>query len=152
MIPNCNQQVIMHNGMMGQFVPFQAPPTYPQPVVQTPVSQQLPSQNQVPTLRGRAVEKEEDIAVNEVPMDGAAIFPLTNGKEIYIKSWNSHGTIDTIKYILDQPNDILPVPESDPIEDLRKDMTERFDKLEKLYSRTQYPPRRPKREDGDKDA
>lgn len=155
MLPNCDQQVIYHNGVMGQFVPFKANPMLPgvqDQMQQMQRPQQMPPQPQFTGLPGRVVMKEDDIRPNEVPAEGAGIFPLADGSAIYLKTWNKEGTIDTQMYtavIESKP----VVPNSDSIREMRQEIQERFDKLEKLYSRQKnYHPKYQKREDGEKNA
>ena len=51
-------------------------------------------------LHCRMVNSQNDIRVEEIPMDGTVgIFPVNNMSEIYAKSWNSiTGSIDTVIY------------------------------------------------------
>ena len=51
-------------------------------------------------LHCRMVNSQNDIRVEEIPMDGTVgIFPVNNMSEIYAKSWNSiTGSIDTVVY------------------------------------------------------
>ena len=51
-------------------------------------------------LHCRMVNSQNDIRVEEIPMDGTVgIFPANNMSEIYAKSWNSKtGSIDTVIY------------------------------------------------------
>lgn len=72
-----------------------------QPVAGTQMSlanQQAMSQ-QIAGINGRIVQAVENINANEVPMDGSmAFFPKQDMSEIYVKGWNSDGTINTIVY------------------------------------------------------
>lgn len=64
-----------------------------QPQVQQPMPQQIAG------INGRIVQTVENINANEVPMDGSmAFFPKQDMSEIYVKGWNSDGTINTIVY------------------------------------------------------
>lgn len=63
-----------------------------------PQSQQ-PMPQQIAGINGRIVQAVENINANEVPMDGSmAFFPKQDMSEIYVKGWNSDGTINTIVY------------------------------------------------------
>lgn len=68
---------------------------------------------QMPTQqRFKIVNRLEDITPNDVPMDGTTgIFPLSDNSAIYVKSWNTDGTIKTIKYV---PEVIESEPEEKP--------------------------------------
>ena len=92
-------------------------------------------------LNGRIVQVVENINANEVPMDGSmAFFPKQDLSEIYVKAWNSNGTLDTVVF--------KPVPMTDcinPMDDGKKleiclsdDVTgafmKRFDELESKIS------------------
>lgn len=69
--------------------------------------QMLPSafQQQQNVISGRTVNRVEDIAVNEISMDGSmSFFPNANGQEIYGKKWNSDGTVSTILYRISTEN------------------------------------------------
>lgn len=64
-----------------------------QPQIQQPMPQQIAG------INGRIVQAVENINANEVPMDGSmAFFPKQDMSEIYVKGWNSDGTINTIVY------------------------------------------------------
>lgn len=73
---------------------FQQPEPMPQPVQQVPMPQQ-----QTRGLNGMVVQSVDNVTADCVPMDGsAAFFPKQDLSEIYVKSWNSDGTIRTIVY------------------------------------------------------
>lgn len=123
MYPNCN----LGSGY-GTFTPYPFPtvPTAFQP------QQQLPTYTK-PGLAGRVVNKLDDILPNEVPMDGtSSLFPLQDESAIFVKSWNADGTIRTVKY-LREVTDIPKKKPSDPIEELKNYIDERFNKLEASY-------------------
>lgn len=72
-----------------------------------------PYQNQVPTFRsqqtptilGKYINNVEEIAPNEVPMDGTlAFFPKLDGSEIYAKFWDKEGKLNTIKFVQENTN------------------------------------------------
>ena len=61
--------------------------------------QQQPMPQQIAGINGRIVQAVENINANEVPMDGSmAFFPKQDMSEIYVKSWNANGTINTTVY------------------------------------------------------
>ena len=110
-----------------------------------PQEQMQPQQVQQPApmsgMVGKMVGRIEDIAPQDVPMTGApAFFPKQDLSEIYVKSWNSNGTLDTVVF--------KPVPMTDGINNmdggkkleigLSDDVTvafmKRFDELESKIS------------------
>lgn len=114
MLPNCYQGMPMIQGYT--------------PNVPTAVSFQQLQQTPAYTLKGKVVNRLEDITPNDVPMDGSVgIFPLSDLSKIVVKSWNANGTIDTVVY--ERPQTIQNGGE---IDDPFKQINERFDKLEKL--------------------
>lgn len=98
-----------------------------QPVVQNP-------------LNGRMVNSIEEITANDVPMNVPySIFPKNDLSQIYIKSWNANGTIQTIAYAPIQPENTeqgASIPQTDfnalneDVRALRQEISERFDRLE----------------------
>lgn len=80
---------------------------YQQPQYQQMLPSQMSGtfQQQPQTISGRTVNRVEDIAVNEISMDGSmSFFPNANGQEIYGKKWNSDGTVSTILYRISTEN------------------------------------------------
>jgi len=72
---------------------FQQPDQIQQSQIQQPMPQQITG------INGRIVQAVENINANEVPMDGSmAFFPKQDMSEIYVKSWNANGRINTIVY------------------------------------------------------
>lgn len=64
---------------------------------QSQVQQTIPQQ--IAGINGRIVQAVENINANEVPMDGSvAFFPKQDMSEIYVKSWNANGKINTTVY------------------------------------------------------
>lgn len=95
-------------------------------------------QMQVPTQqRFKIVNRLEDITPNDVPMDGTSgIFPLSDNSAIYVKSWNTDGTIKTIKYI---PEIIESEPQEKPqmtLVELKDWLDFKFESLAKPASKT----------------
>lgn len=73
---------------------------------QIPQNQQFPMNQQMVQnlLNGRTVNSIEEITANDVPMNVPySIFPKNDLSQIYIKSWNANGTIQTIAYAPIQP-------------------------------------------------
>lgn len=67
-----------------------------QPVQQIPQQQNLQIQA---GIKGRMVAAVEQIAANDVPMDGSvAFFPKQDLTEIYAKQWGADGSIKTVVY------------------------------------------------------
>lgn len=67
-----------------------------QPVQQIPQQQNLQIQT---GINGRMVAAVEQIAANDVPMDGSvAFFPKQDLTEIYAKQWGADGSIKTVVY------------------------------------------------------
>ena len=67
-----------------------------QPVQQVPQQQNLQIQA---GINGKMVTAVEQIAANDVPMDGSvAFFPKQDLTEIYAKQWGADGSIKTVVY------------------------------------------------------
>ena len=63
-----------------------------------PVQQQT-IQQPVAQLVGRPVDTQESIQASDVPMNMPyALFPKNDLSEIYLKSWNANGTIQTVVF------------------------------------------------------
>ena len=107
--------------------------------------QMQPQQVQQPApmsgMVGKMVGRIEDIAPQDVPMTGApACSPKQDLSEIYVKAWNSNGTLDTVVF--------KPVPMTDGIstmdgdkkleiwlsDDVTVAFMKRFDELESKIS------------------
>lgn len=115
--------------------PMQNP--YMRPPIQQPapnlsqISQQQNPQPQMqrPTvLPGRFIENDNEVRPNEVPMDGSiSVFPKRDLSAVILKSWNSNGTIDSVRYVLDIPIQEDPKPDS-----FQQEIFSRLDKIEEL--------------------
>lgn len=96
--------------------------------------QQIPQQqnnysSQRNVLYGRFVNSIEEITPNEVPMDGSiSIFPRNDYAEIYVKTWDTNGTIKTFTFV---PQQTIEEKELN-INDI---VLERLDNIEKLLSK-----------------
>lgn len=119
------------NPMYGQYIPqnFQQP------------AEQFQQQPQYVTIQqqmyGRIVPSVDNIAPNEVPMDGnMAFFPKQDMSEIYVKSWGADGKIYTRLYkpVLDADPNNPPSDTEKAKFDLSDEATavfmKRFDELE----------------------
>ena len=75
------------------------PQRFQQPEPMQTVQQVQAPQQQARGLNGMVVQSVDNVTAECVPMDGsAAFFPKQDLSEIYVKSWNSDGTIRTIVY------------------------------------------------------
>ena len=110
-----------------------------------PQEQMQPQQVQQPApmsgMVGKMVGRIEDIAPQDVPMTGApAFFPKQDLSEIYVKSWNSNGTLDTVVFKpVSMTDGINPMDGGKKLEiGLSDDVTgafmKRFDELENKIS------------------
>ena len=110
-----------------------------------PQEQMQPQQVQQPApmsgMVGKMVGRIEDIAPQDVPMTGApAFFPKQDLSEIYVKSWNSNGTLDTVVFKpVSMTDGINPMDDGKKLEiGLSDDVTvafmKRFDELESKIS------------------
>lgn len=109
---------------------------------QIPQNQQFSMNQQMVQnlLNGRTVNSIEEITANDVPMNVPySIFPKNDLSQIYIKSWNANGTIQTIAYAPIQPENTeqgTNIPQTDfnalneDVRALRQEISERFDRLE----------------------
>ena len=97
-------QTPMMNNYMPQYGAYQYNPManiqrfqQPDQIQQSQIQQPMPQQ--ITGINGRIVQAVENINANEVPMDGSmAFFPKQDMSEIYVKSWNANGRINTIVY------------------------------------------------------
>lgn len=108
---------------------------------------QVQSANQQPQgIIGRVVNDFAEITANDVPMNGsAAFFPKADGSELQVRSWASNGTIQTVVYRPVMPENAeqgANIPQNDfnalneDVKALRKEISDRFDKLEKSIGGT----------------
>lgn len=116
------------NSMQGQ---MQQPQVQQYPINQATV------QN---PLNGRIVNTVEEITANDVPMNVPySIFPKSDLSQIYIKSWNANGTIQTVVYKpieLENVQQGTNMPQTDfnvlneDVRALRQEIAERLDRIE----------------------
>lgn len=109
--------------------------------MQQPQVQQYPANQAVQNpLNGRIVNTVEEITANDVPMNVPySIFPKSDLSQIYVKSWNANGTIQTIAYKpieLENVQQGTNMPQTDfnalneDVRALRQEIADRFDRLE----------------------
>lgn len=94
-----------------------------QPVQQVPQQQNLQIQA---GINGRMVAAVEQIAANDVPMDGSvAFFPKQDLTEIYAKQWGADGSIKTVVYKpYTEPKNNQGINNSENIENLKIDLSD----------------------------
>ena len=112
---------------------------------QTNYQPQIPINN----LSGKYVGRPEEITANDVPMNGSfAIFPKSDMSEIYVKSWNANGTINTRLYLpqkstLDEQTSIsTPEAEKAKIEALEAHYVGISEQLKRIEEMLQKPIRK----------
>jgi hypothetical protein len=98
--------------------------------------QQMPYQAQAQTpqpqgLNGKIVDSQDVVRATEVPIGGYGIFPKADLSEIYIKSWNNNGTTSVITY---KPESPQPVATTDPITELKEQITVINSKLDSILA------------------
>lgn len=90
--------------------------------------------NTIPTIYGKRVNTENDIAPNEVPMDGSIALFLANDLTcIFAKAWNSQGGIDTVRFVPEKP---IQQPATD--NNFQQEIFARLDRIEKEVKRKPY--------------
>lgn len=104
---------------------------YPYNPMQRFQEQQLPQQpvQQVPIqagINGRMVAAVEQIAANDVPMDGSvAFFPKQDLTEIYAKQWGADGSIKTVVYKpYTEPKNSQGIKNTENVENLKIDLSD----------------------------
>lgn len=111
-------------------MPAQTPGYPTQPAYGVQNSNNYASQAPRPSIPGRPVNDINEVMASEVPMDGSSsIFPLQNGSKVYVKSWQSDGTIKTLTYVREEQSVTESESKSNPMVDL---INKRFDELEEL--------------------
>lgn len=119
----------MYNPYISQYPQNNNMPTYWQP---SPYNN-MPQVQQPQALTGRVVNSLEEITANDVPMSGAAYFPKSDNKEIYLKAWNANGTINTLIYKLDQnANNIFADPGKNDLLELTNKINELQNNINQL--------------------
>ena len=94
-----------------------------QPVQQVPQQQNLQIQA---GINGRMVAAVEQIAANDVPMDGSvAFFPKQDLTEIYAKQWGADGSIKTVVYKpYTEPKNSQGIKNTENVENLKIDLSD----------------------------
>ena len=96
---------------------FQQYPQYQNPSMQYSGYNQ--PQQMVESLNGKMVDSIDQITPNDVPMNGSvAIFPKRDMSEMYVRRWNTNGTISTTLYV-PKLDEIEPQAETSTNEDLK---------------------------------
>lgn len=118
----------------------------------------LPQQNQMPqpnlpiqetnpnpqAIFGKVVSSADDIAANDVPMNGKiALFPLSDYTKIIGKQWTKDGTIATVTYVPEMHQQ--QTKSAITLEDISKQFNERMDQLEDMLTT-------PNKKESDKNA
>lgn len=77
-------------------------------------------------IAGRIVSSADEIAANEVPMDGTvALFPVQDGSLIYARQWNNNGTISTVEYApVQKPADAEEAAETPTLMDIMDQLSD----------------------------
>ena len=125
--------------------------SYPQYQQPQQIQQQFPQQimPQQAGLCGRIVNSVEEVTANDVPMNVPfAIFPKSDGSEIYIKSWSANGLIQTVTYKpqLDGKQNELPKEDTAT---LFAPIMERLDQIESKITQSQRTTRAKKESDSE---
>ena len=110
---------------------------YPYNPMQRFQEQQLPQQSvqQIPQqqnlqmqtgINGKMVAAVEQIAANDVPMDGSvAFFPKQDLTEIYAKQWGADGSIKTVVYKpYTEPKSSQGINNTENVENLKIDLSD----------------------------
>ena len=110
---------------------------YPYNPMQRFQEQQLPQQSvqQIPQqqnlqmqtgINGKMVAAVEQIAANDVPMDGSvAFFPKQDLTEIYAKQWGADGSIKTVVYKpYTEPKNSQGIDNTENVENLKIDLSD----------------------------
>lgn len=90
------------------------------------------AQQQAPQgIAGRIVASADDIAPNEVPMDGTlAFFPASDGSSIFARAWQRDGTIATIRYVPERREDDAAVVVGPTLDDVMQSLSDIQDMLQ----------------------
>ena len=108
-------------GATSGYPAYYQPPAQPMPAFQQ-------AQQRTTGIFGRFVGSASEITPSEIPMDGSySIFPTNDLSKIYVKSWNTDGTITTLEFSPDGKSDKHAVQEKD---DRIEAILEKLSKLE----------------------
>lgn len=79
-------------------------------------------------IPGRLVANADEIMPQEVPMDGSvSLFPQNDYSCIYAKTWTKEGTIATVKFIPEQPQN--GEPQKSPLEMRLESIEQKLDAM-----------------------
>ena len=88
------------NQFYGQ-IPGNAGQVYQRPAMQP---QQMFGQQMQSSVFGRMIQAPTDIMPGDIPMNGTpCFFPMQDGSAIYMKAWNADGTINTMRFLPENP-------------------------------------------------
>lgn len=122
------------------YTPVYDPRTQPAQQKTTPVQQTQynPNMQRPNMIYGRSVNSAEEITPQEVPMDGSvSLFPKTDYSCIYAKMWNTDGTIRTVTFVPELPQD--GQAQVNPVMQAFDNINERLDKIEKSLNKRNRP-------------
>lgn len=110
--------------------------------IQNNQSQQSPD-----SIRGKLIDDINNVPASDVVMDGKpTIFPTKNYDKIYVKKWNTNGTIDTYLYVpvsqeenkKDDPANLIGNL-NDAFSVFVQEVSARFDKIEQYINSLSVP-------------
>lgn len=80
------------------------------------------------SIPGHLVTNENEIMPQEVPMDGSvSLFPQNDYSCIYAKTWTKEGTIATLKFVPEQPQN--EEPQKSPLEMRLESIEQKLDTM-----------------------
>lgn len=129
-----NQIGVMPVNQQGQQTRIGTPDWWPRNNQNQQVYQQRPqqqnSQPPTPAMQGKWVKAENDIVPMDIPQDGSVVvFPQTDLQVIYLKKWEGNGTITTVPYIPNVPQDSQP--QVDPVQQFQDSVNGRLSNIER---------------------
>ena len=88
------------NQFYGQ-MPGNAGQVYQRPAMQP---QQMFGQQMQSNVFGKMIQAPTDIMPGDIPMNGTpCFFPMQDGSAIYMKAWSADGTINTMRFLPENP-------------------------------------------------
>ena len=86
------------------------------------------------SIPGRMVTNADEIVPQEVPMDGSvSLFPQNDYSCIYAKTWTKEGTIATMKFVPEQPQN--GEPKKSPLEERLDRIDQQLESLNKKLNK-----------------
>lgn len=86
------------------------------------------------SIPGRMVTNADEIVPQEVPMDGSvSLFPQNDYSCIYAKTWTKEGTIATMRFVPEQPQN--GEPKKSPLEERLDRINQQLESLNKKLNR-----------------